>query len=208
MSAGQVYVCLGRPGGAFMDGFGTRCTDPPSFMRSRVAPTRPLRFTGGMRVYDTSTARRLEFTIILNWSRPFAFSARQRRWIRENVPNVRGVYVIYAPDASVSYGRGRRSGVIYVGSGWMNDRLFSHLKARRNDVLSDCLDRASLCFRWAEVEHDDAEDWAVVAESLLVYGFEASYGDFPPANRNCPPRRPALDYSVIEQKPLDVISAL
>lgn len=162
-----------------------------------------------MRVYDDSIDQETRFTIQLNWSRSWVFSYRQRNWLREKAPKVRGVYAIYMDGYHYPYNHGRgESPVIYFGSGRIGDRLFSHLTRRTNLVLSEHLDdvEVPLRVRWAKVEDGDGNDWPVVAEAILVFEFERRFGDLPPANQIRPPTRPAFDFSYVNQHPRCIVT--
>lgn len=162
-----------------------------------------------MRVYDESTRRRTRFGVQVNWSRERAFSERQRRWVQDNIPHVRGVYVLYMRDEVYGYGRRRsESPIIYFGSGWLAARLFTHLDRQSNHVIAQHLAEGPLAFRWAEIEDDGREDWPVVVESILVYEFKHLYGELPRGNRLHPPNRRMFEYSLIDQHPFDVIDEL
>jgi hypothetical protein len=162
-----------------------------------------------MRVYDASTSRRLGFIAQVNWSRPRAFSTRQRRWIRDAIPQAPGVYVILLDGAEYRYGRGRSSPIVYFGSGWLNQRLFRHLQEQANGTLERLLAVGEpLTLRWAEIEDEDDEDWPVVVEGLFIQEFKRRFGCLPPANRMHPPYRPMLSFSSIQQHPVDVLQDL
>lgn len=161
-----------------------------------------------MRVYDESTRRRTQFSVQVNWSRARSFSRRQRNWIIENIPHVRGVYVVYLSDDTYEYSRGRlESPILYFGSGWLNERLFAHADGRGNQELLLHLEESHLSFRWAEIE-DDEHDWPVVVERIFVHEFKRVFGSLPPANRVRPPLRPMFEYSAVEQYPFDVLEEL
>lgn len=117
-----------------------------------------------MRVYDESTSRQARARIHVNWSRGLTFSERQTSYIKRNVPAVRGVYCVYAKSHLFSYLSAdqqvirRRSRVVYIGSGWLNQRLSCHLSVKKNDVLTDYLDSYELAYRYAPIVDDREED--------------------------------------------------
>src|SRR5713226_1079066 len=105
-----------------------------------------------MHIFDESTSRRTIWSVHINWSRELTFSERQINFITENVAEARGVYCIYAKDYKFRYSSpdwitDRWSKVIYLGSGWLNERLCAHLSARRNERLAHCIDNYRLAFR-------------------------------------------------------------
>jgi hypothetical protein len=162
-----------------------------------------------LRVYDESSRRRTQFCVQVNWSRERAFSGRQFNWILGNIPHVRGVYVVYLRDDVYKYRRGRReSPVLYFGSGWLDQRLSSHVDGQGSRALFDQLDEDRMAFRWAQIEDDDEHDWPVVVEGVFVYEFERLFGVLPPANQVRPPMRSMFEYSLVEQHPLDVLEDL
>ena len=161
-----------------------------------------------MRVYDESTKDRTQFSVQVNWSRARTFSSRQRNWIKESIPHVRGVYVVYLTDDSFEYRRARlESRILYFGSGWLKERLFAHTDGRGNQELRMHLEESRLSFRWAKIE-DDEHDWPVVVERVFVHEFKRLFGSLPPANRVHPPRRPMFRYSIVDQHPFDVLEEL
>src|SRR5258706_3110940 len=85
-----------------------------------------------MHIYDESTSRRRIWRVQINWSRELTFSGRQINFISEKVAEARGVYCIYAKDykfrfTSADWPTDRWSKVVYIGSGWLNQRLCAHL---------------------------------------------------------------------------------
>lgn len=140
-----------------------------------------------MQVYDESTERRARTRVRLNWSRELSFSPRQINYIGENVSAARGIYAVYAKDHLFSYDSQcwptrRWSSRVYLGSGWIGERLCRHLSRRENDVLSGYVDNFRLAFRYAFVA-DDWEDWPKITEASLLHLFNEQFGDLPPANR-------------------------
>lgn len=136
-----------------------------------------------MQVYDESTERRVR----LNWSREFSFSPRQINHVGGAIPAGRGVYVVYAKDylfpyASLLWPTQRWSSRVYIGSGWINERLCRHLSRRENDVLSGYIDNFRLAYRYAFVT-DNKEDWPKITEASLLRLFNEQFDDLPPANR-------------------------
>jgi hypothetical protein len=137
-----------------------------------------------MRVYDESTSRRARVRVHVNWSRELTFSERQINYIKDNVPAKRGAYCVYAkphsfPYASPQQTLRRWSGVVYIGSGWLSERLSRHLSLKENDVLEGYLDSYELAYRYALIANDLEEDWPRIVEASLLY----KYGTLPPANR-------------------------
>src|SRR5437879_5663048 len=106
-----------------------------------------------MHLYDESTSRRLNWRVRINWSRQLTFSLRQTNYILDNVPNERGVYCVYAknysfPNRNLTFSAARWSPIIYIGSGWINQRVCAHLRLGRNDVLNKFLLNYQLAFRF------------------------------------------------------------
>lgn len=153
-----------------------------------------------MQVYDESTSRRARARVRVNWSRELSFSSRQINFICECVPDVRGVYCVYAkhdlfPYSSPLWPAQRWSSRIYVGSGWLRERLARHLSRRENDVLSGFTDDYHLVYRFAPIVDGD-EDWPRITEASLLHLFYAQFGKLPPANRRREPT-PTLDLHVL-----------
>lgn len=141
-----------------------------------------------MLVHDESTARRNRARIRINWSRELTFSPRQVGYISENIPDGRGIYCIYAKSDLFDYSlphwpTKRWNSVVYIGSGWINQRLISHLTRRKNDVLSEFIDNYDLAYRYERIFDDDEQDWPKIAEASLLSLFIEKFGDLPPANR-------------------------
>lgn len=140
-----------------------------------------------MQVYDESTRRSARARVRLNWSRELVFSLRQVRFIKAAIPDGRGVYAVYARDDLFPYAVPRSSKLcwtsrIYLGSGWIGERLCRHLSRRENDVLSDYIEYHPLVFRYAFIT-DEEEDWPRITEASLLHLFKEQFGDLPPANR-------------------------
>lgn len=140
-----------------------------------------------MQVYDESTSRRACARVRVNWSRELSFSSRQVNFICERVPDIRGVYCVYAkrdlfPYSSPSWPTQRWSSRIYIGSGWLKERLARHLSRRENDVLSGFTDDYHLAYRFAPIV-DCGEDWPRITEASLLRLFNDQFGKLPPANR-------------------------
>jgi hypothetical protein len=117
-----------------------------------------------MRIYDESTPRRTIWCAQINWSRELTFSERQINYIMATVPHAREVYCIYAKRrtfAHETFGRQNRrwSRVVYIGSGWLDDRLCAHLKLKKNDLLASYLAEHELAYRFDRIEHSDVLDW-------------------------------------------------
>jgi hypothetical protein len=140
-----------------------------------------------VQVYDESTMRRAIARIRLNWSRELAFSSRQINYLNAAIPQGRGIYAVYAKDHLFPYDSPdwptqRWSSCVYLGSGWIGQRLCRHLARRENDVLSGYIDNFRLACRYAFVTDSD-EDWPKVAEASLLRLFVDQYDNLPPANR-------------------------
>lgn len=151
-----------------------------------------------MHIYDRSTTRRKILSVRINWSRALTFSERQVGYIIRRVPHARGVYCIYAkgfkfqhrpsPDA-----RGRWSHIIYIGCGWLDNRLCAHLKYKKNDRLAGYLDEFDLAYRFDRIDDSDPEyDWPRVVEAALLQRFKQEFKGLPPANKR-EELLPALD---------------
>lgn len=142
-----------------------------------------------MRISNVSTARRSKIQAQINWSRELTFSPRQFNFIRQNVVNERGIYFIYAKDRVFSYEMPHRSNklwssVVYVGSGWIDERLMHHLRYAKNDVLTDYLYEYDLAFRFARIsDNDDYIDFPRAVEAGVLTLFKQKFGLLPPANR-------------------------
>lgn len=124
----------------------------------------------------------------LNWSRELTFSERQINFIAQNVPESRGVYCIYAKDyrfrfRSTDSPTDRWSKVLYIGSGWLNQRLCAHLSEQRNNVLGDYIHNYRLAFRCDRIVDVDELDWPKTVEAYLLQEFEHKFCALPVANR-------------------------
>ena len=144
-----------------------------------------------MQVYDESTNRRAIRRVRLNWSRELIFSPRQVNHLRAAIPKGRGIYAVYTKDYLLPYdspdwATRRWSSRVYLGSGWIGQRLCRHLTYRENEVLSDYIDQHRLACRFAFVTDGD-EDWPKVAEASLLHLFNEQFDDLPPANRRREP---------------------
>ena len=140
-----------------------------------------------MHIYPSPT-RHGWWTAKINWSRELTFSGRQVGFILRAVPNERGVYCIYAKCCTWSYqvkgvSRGRRSAVVYIGSGKLGDRLRSHLVEKRNPDLTKLLSEHDLAYRYERIfdKNPDA-DWPRQVEATFLRDFEDEFGELPPAN--------------------------
>lgn len=142
-----------------------------------------------MRIYDVSTIRCSKYEVQINWSRDLTFSARQINFILQNVPNERGVYCVYAKDYIFPYILPTKinrlwSRVVYVGCGWLNQRLTHHLRYGKNDVLADYLDNYNLAFRFDRIfDEDESVDYPRAVEAGILSLFKQKFGLIPPANR-------------------------
>lgn len=141
-----------------------------------------------MRIYDVSTAHRKRHQQHVNWSRELTFSTRQSRFISQSIPCTRGVYGVYAKDYLFSYetvtGRKHWSSVVYIGSGYISERLSRHLRYAKNDVLAGFVDKYDLAYRYAVInDHDDLIDYPRAVEATLIGLFVQRFGMLPPANR-------------------------
>ena len=77
----------------------------------------------------------------------------------------------------------RWSRVIYIGSGWIDDRLCAHLKHKKNDLLAAYLGEYELAYRFDRIVHSDILDWSKTVEASLLHIFENEFGGIPRANR-------------------------
>jgi len=137
-----------------------------------------------MRIYDESTSRTNRLVVKVNWSRELTFSTRQVNYILDYVPDERGVYCIYAKEDKWRYKPRKLSGLVYIGCGWLNERLSRHLQRQENDILADFLENHELAYRYDRIYDDDEEeDWPRIAEAALLDIFKQKYGDIPLANR-------------------------
>lgn len=146
-----------------------------------------------MHLYDESTSRSKIWRVQINWSRELAFSERQRNFIRNTVPNARGVYCIYAKCHAFAYHsnesrKKKWSPVVYIGSGWLNERLYAHLSQRKNELLNQYIEKHNLAFRYDRIVDDDPQlDWPRAVEASILSIFKREFGDRPPANRRDEP---------------------
>lgn len=142
-----------------------------------------------MHIYNESTPRRKIWSVRINWSRELTFSERQAGYISQSVPQARGVYCIYAKHYRFAYTSpdwptARWSRVVYIGCGWLHNRLCSHLRHKKNDALAGYLDGYELAYRYDRIDDTDEErDWPRVVEAGLLGLFVAKFGTLPPANR-------------------------
>lgn len=142
-----------------------------------------------MQIYDVSTKRRSKLQVQINWSRELTFSMRQTRFILGNVPQQRGVYCVYAKDHQFPYvipglTNNKWCGLVYIGSGWLNERLSHHLRYGKNNILNNFLDSYNLAYRFAPIVDDDEFiDFPRVVEAGLLGCFKDRFGNLPPANR-------------------------
>lgn len=79
--------------------------------------------------------------------------------------------------------RRRWSRVIYVGSGWLDDRLFAHLTYQSNYTLAGYGVDTPLAYRYDRIVHSDVHDWPRTVEAGLLTLFEEKFGQLPKANR-------------------------
>jgi len=135
-----------------------------------------------MQVYNTSRGKTEKLTVYVNWSRELTFSPRQINFIKNTIPHARGVYCVYAKDYRWQYRPYYLSGLVYIGSGWLDERLCHHLKYQKNDILYEYLSKYDLAYRYDRIQ-DDEEDWPRNVEAALLYFFKERFGDLPPANR-------------------------
>src|SRR6266852_9144689 len=134
-----------------------------------------------MHLYNQSTARRTVLKAQINWSRELTFTPRQINYIMNCVPHARGVYCIYAKDHLFPYkppqGATRFwSPIVYIGSGWLDNRLCAHLREQRNDVLGFYLDQFNLGYRFDRIfDDDDRQDWPRTVEAGLLSCFKQKF---------------------------------
>lgn len=160
-----------------------------------------------MHIYDESTPRRTIWRVQINWKRELTFSERQINYIRTKIPKVRGVYCIYAKYhkfrySSLDWPTDRWSKVIYIGSGWLRDRLCAHLTYKKNDLLAEYLDKYELAYRYDRIVDTDVVDWPKTVEASLLHLFENQFGTIPLANRRREtiPEIPIHEF-VVQQSP-------
>lgn len=142
-----------------------------------------------MLIHDISTARRRRQLAQINWSRELTFSYRQINFIAQNVPNERGVYCVYAKDCVFPYEMPHRinklwNATVYIGCGWLNNRLTHHLRYQKNDALTGYLDVYNLAFRFAPIsDADEYVDYPRAVEAGILSAFKQKFRLLPPANR-------------------------
>jgi hypothetical protein len=141
-----------------------------------------------MHIHDESTSRQTIWCAKINWSRELTFSERQISFIKAKIPHARGVYCIYAKHRIFSYISPNRltkrwSRVLYIGSGWLDDRLCAHLKLKKNDLLAAYLGEYELAYRFDRIVHSEILDWPKTVEAALLQIFENNFGQVPRANR-------------------------
>ena len=165
-----------------------------------------------MHIYDESTSRRRIWRVQINWSRELTFSERQINFISEKVAEARGVYCIYAKDykfrfTSADWPTDRWSKVVYIGSGWLNQRLCAHLAQQRNDTLAYYMKNYRLAFRCDRMVENDLLDWPRTVEAYLLQEFESKFGALPMANRRREtiPKLP-LDLFILNQQHFNFVA--
>jgi hypothetical protein len=142
-----------------------------------------------MHLYNESTTRRSILRAQINWSRELTFSPRQINYILNRVPHARGVYCIYAKDRLFPYEPPQSTTrfwnpVVYIGSGWLDNRLCAHLREQRNDILSSYIGNFNLGYRFDRIFDDDEfQDWPRTVEAGLLACFKQTFAALPPANR-------------------------
>jgi hypothetical protein len=142
-----------------------------------------------MHIYDRSIARRKIWSVRINWSRELTFSERQIGYISREVPKARGVYCVYAKDYKFPHldpnsSRTKWGPLVYIGCGWLHQRLCSHLTHQRNDILTDYLGGYQLAYRYDRIVDTDGEqDWPRVVEAGLLQRYLGAFGSLPPANK-------------------------
>jgi hypothetical protein len=125
----------------------------------------------------------------INWSRELTFSERQASYISRFIPKARGVYCVYAkgykfPHTDPDSARTRWSHLVYIGCGWLHQRLCSHLTHKRNDILTGYLDKYQLAYRFDRIVDTDGEqDWPRVVEAGLLQRYLNVFGALPQANK-------------------------
>lgn len=168
-----------------------------------------------MHIYDVSTLRRVKHEVQINWSRERTFSVRQMNFISQNTPISRGIYCIYAKNHKFAYESSqwqnrRWSRVVYIGCGWLDQRLVHHLRYGKNNVLTDFVENFDLAFRCDRIlDNDPSIDYPRAVEAALLYLFQSKFSLMPPANRR-EERAPELgcDEFIINQSPnFDVFSS-
>jgi hypothetical protein len=141
-----------------------------------------------MRLIDESTGRRMRWGIQVSWSRELTSNDRQINYIKQSVPVARGVYCIDAKDyvfaADLTSRRRRRwSRVVYIGSGWLCNRLYAHLGEQRNACLAEHLTGYNLAYRFDRIVDDDLSlDWPRTVEAAMLRLFDGRFLSLPPAN--------------------------
>jgi hypothetical protein len=141
-----------------------------------------------MHIHDVSTSRQTVWCAKINWSRELTFWERQISFIKAKIPHARGVYCIYAKNRIFPYESPDRttkrwSRVIYIGSGWLDDRLCAHLRHKKNNLLAAYLEEYELAYRFDRIVHSEILDWPKTVEASLLRIFENEFGRIPHANR-------------------------
>jgi hypothetical protein len=98
--------------------------------------------------------------------------------------------------------------VVYIGSGWLNQRLCAHLSEKRNEALAHYVNNYRLAFRCDRMVDTDVVDWSKTVEAYLLQEFEIKFGALPCANRRREtiPDLP-LDLFVLRQRHFKLLSA-
>ena len=89
------------------------------------------------------------------------------------IPGYRGVYLMSSRKNLYRYPHGRSS-LVYIGSGWIADRLKAHV-SRTKDVRRLLRDEGTLWFSYASVP----KDWHQCVEQVLFDAFEERHGSLP-----------------------------
>ncbi len=125
----------------------------------------------------------------LNWQGPKMFSLNR---LPQTIPGYRGVYLITSRKMLYDYPKGRSS-LLYIGSGWVGDRLEAH--ANRNKNLLDVLgEEGTLWFWYASA----SKGWHPCVEQVLFDEFESRHGGRPLLNQLRPSCRD--DWSTVRVK--------
>jgi len=98
------------------------------------------------------------------------------------------VYCIYAKYhkfkfSSPDWATDRWSRVVYIGSGWLRDRLCAHLTHQKNNLLAQYLEKYELAYRFDRIVETEVVDWPKTVEAYLLREFEDKFGALPCANR-------------------------